>query len=176
MRNWYNVPSSSAFSWMASRKAWYSRVSCVVKNAVRASVTHTTTSHLDAHSSVALLNDPLVSSESHIPGMSKAQNSTPSSLSRFVRTHFGEAPIRLVAPTRHASVVVRHIPDSRTRFPASALTIVDFPALGRPAKPSVSMIVFFFLALTVFVSLKKRTNVTKQKHKKTKKTKKSLFL
>jgi hypothetical protein len=108
-----------------------------------------------------------VSSESHIPGKSKAQNSTPSSLSSFVRTHFCAAPIRLVGPTRHASVVVRHIPDSRTRFPASALTIVDFPALGRPAKPSVSMIVLFFLALTVFGPFKK-TNVT-QRNKNTKK-------
>jgi hypothetical protein len=49
----------------------------------------------------------------------------------------------LAEPTTHGSVVVRHIPDSRTRFAATALIIVDFPALGRPAKPRVSIAIPF---------------------------------
>ena len=45
----------------------------------------------------------------------------------------------LVAPTTHTSVVVRHIPDSKTRAQANELTVVDLPALGRPAKQAVSI-------------------------------------
>jgi hypothetical protein len=51
---------------------------------------------------------------------------------------------------------VRHTPDSRTRFPASALTSVDFPALGKPASPNVSItigLLFFFSSGLFFGAL-----------------------
>ncbi len=45
------------------------------------------------------------------------------------------------------------IPDSRTRFPANALIIVDLPALGSPAKPTVSIAILFFRGPFRVVSL-----------------------
>ena len=71
-------------------------------------------------------------------------------------------------------MVVRHIPDSRTRFPAMELTIVDFPALGKPANPTTSILFFFSRPLLFFIFLESRFYQRNEKTKKQKKQKKKL--
>jgi hypothetical protein len=90
-----------------------------------------------------------------------------------------------VAERTHGSLVVRHTPVSWNLAPASALIIVDFPALGRPAHASFNagslppppILLFFresrlsfpFLFFFSFLFLDSRS--WKQKNKKTKEQK-----
>ena len=107
---------------------------------VRMSDTQQTTSHLSPHVTHASKKWLFVSSASATPGKSRMSYRTPSSL---VSSCFAwssdeslSSLLRASVPTRKTSFVVRHTPDWRTRMPSSAFTIDDFPAEGKPMRPT----------------------------------------
>ena len=142
MHIWYNAPLSSAASSNERSRLTNARRSCVVESAVRASVTHTTTSHFRAHSIVTPSNDAHESSVSQTPGKSTAQKLTPSVLTGRSSTAARSVCTDPGGPMTVTEVVVRQTPDCSTRFPTSALIMVDFPELGNPANPTMRPIFF----------------------------------